>query len=321
MQRALQQIRATLDPPHKPFDALAHYLLGILQDPRVHMQSRLLQQAAARWPDDAELRWFAPMACGSDRACASAAATRLADAEPANAAALLPLLNVARRNKDASAYSQALARVRQASGHDSYTATAFVAARDALKGLKQLDSCQIENLGLARYMLRAPTHDEWLDSKAAALITILMPPYGATGWCNPKSNPAITLNDRQNCERLLQHMAGSETIMERMIALGTLKSLAQDPQQVARLQREIDILKWLNIGSIDHYQIRQSMMQGEYTTLKRIAMEQGRWPPPEQFDAQSELFQKLDTLERKAKAFFATIRRSGRLPETNEKQP
>ena len=243
------------------------------------------QEARKRWPNDVQLAWLAFDHCG--RGCdRDTEVQNLLSVDADNAAAWMEAMAAARSVHDEQGFARALRRAAGSKFYDSRMGTVFLNSRAVLARVPVPDSCRTphELSRMQRNVGRDPTDDDRINLMASSLeAAIATPSFSGLIQCIPKAQP-LPETQRRLCKTLLSRVARGDTLIEQIIANRGLLALEDDPARLVQLREEYRRLWWLQgqasvMPVPEHYATRM-WSQGEVATLRALAIERHRWPPP-----------------------------------------
>lgn len=283
----LRQLRAALDPNASAGAAIGHTLLGAMTAPGGRPDPRDAALASLSWPGNVDLAWLAYRACKLRPGCeADDALARLLAADPHNAAAWLEAMGAANEHEDAEAFDGALRNAARSRFYDAQSGVFAVHLKSMLSSMALPDDC----LGIVQALFAGlgfrPDTGHFVDAELFRQEIPWAQPHAALAGCRPES-AGTSQARRRDCARLFEHMAGSDGLVEQLIASSMLIRLADDPDdpRIRALRARLRELQWLSSLTEEAAQApdypSRMWTDGETQALRTHAARQGRWPPPE----------------------------------------
>ena len=294
-QDAQSQIGYALAAPFTVFGELAQTSVRDIDAEvvkrRFEQQRAESQQAFARAralaPDNPDIPWLAAIQCGVDEACQGVREELLA-AEPDNAAAWLREMTWARIRNDKAGVERAFQRAADASRYDRHAGASQLAILQSFSAMRMPAACEAEDVqaelqdlfpgqgkvGAADFVLAIATSLAGIEAPAYMEIR---------GHCSLATGSGLDVKRRKTCERVLERMAGSDSLLDQAIALGLLVELAGDGDDAVRWRERYREFQWLraHMGK----PVFQGLTMEDYAfdemgAMQRALEAQGLWPAP-----------------------------------------
>ena len=294
-QDAQSQLGYALAAPFKVFGELAQ--TGVRDIDAEAVKRRFEQRRAeslqafararALAPDNPDVPWLAAIQCGVDEACRGVREDLLA-AEPDNAAAWLREMAWARMRNDKAGVERAFQRAADAPRYDRHAGASQLAILQSFSMVRMPAECEAEgvqaelqNLFPGQAKVGAA---DFVLVIATSLAGIEAPAYmDIREHCSLVAGSGLDAKRRKTCGRVLESMAGSDSMLDQAIALGLLVELAGDGDDAARWRERYREFQWLrsHMGK----PVLQGLTMEDYAfdemgAMQRALEAQGMWPAP-----------------------------------------
>jgi hypothetical protein len=261
------------------------------------------QAARRRWPHDPDIAWHAAGSCSARYGCDEEEALQhLLSLEQDNAAAWL-YATVAWSRHDKEAYDAALARAAASPHYAPRIGSVFLRLQPLLAAVPVADECvrADDAADLAKSLGHAPTADDWASVEALSLEFAFntFTSYSAFSGCHLPAGRPLPARRRSDCIAALSWLGNGDTLVERNIALPLLIQLVGGtPEGMAYRERYRRLLYlWLAVprSGLLAGDPMQILDAGEIEMLRRSAIAQHRWPPPDDWLPESRRHRMLVT--------------------------
>lgn len=258
---------------------------------RFERQRNETQKAFARArelaPDNNDIRWLAAMQCGVDEAC-EGVRQQLLEAEPDNAAAWLREMTWARMRDDKAGVERAFQRASEAPRYDRHAGASQLAILESFSTVAMPAECEAQDVQSELRNLIPGEGDvgaaDFLLMFANSLAGIEAPAYmDIRRHCSPGSASGLDVGRRAACGKVLEKMAGSDSMLDQSIALSTLVELAGDGDDAMRWRERYRNHKWLfaHMGKpVFNGLTMEDYAFDEMGAMQRALEARGLWPAP-----------------------------------------
>lgn len=258
---------------------------------RSERQRNETQKAFARArelaPDNADIPWLAAIQCGVDEAC-HGVRQELLEAEPDNAAAWLREMAWARMRNDKAAVDRAFQRASEAPRYDRHAGASQLAILASFSTVAMPAECEAQNVQSELRNLIPGGGDvgaaDFLLMYANSLAGIEAPAYmDIRRHCSTGSASRLDVGRRATCGKVLEKMAGSDSMLDQSIALSMLVELAGDGDDAMRWRERYRNHKWLvaHMGKpVFEGLTMEDYAFDEIGAMQRALEVKGLWPAP-----------------------------------------
>lgn len=262
---------------------------------RFEQQRAESQQAFSRArafaPENSDILWLAAIQCGAgadaEQTC-KRVREDLLDAEPDNAAAWLREMAWARMRNDKAGVERAFLRAADASRYDRHAGASQLAILQAFSTLSMPAECEAAEVQAELQQLFPGEGKvgaaDFVLLIAGSLAAMESPAYmPIREHCGSAAGSELDQNRRAACGRVLEKMAGSDSMLDQAIALGLLVELAGDGDDAARWRERYREHQWLysHMGKPVFQDLTiEDYAFDELGAMQRALEARDMWPPP-----------------------------------------